>query len=259
MEREYLDETNILRTVFSTDNGKIAITDYMSIGRQPHAGVHDYVTLSAPGLLIRTAEGLSGSITIDIGFRLSIDYARTAARLVGSSEGVLTEHGPALYCNASLSIDNDLARGQLRVEAGRQHHFVVASAPLPHPLSDETIAQLFRITQAFWNEWIAYCRYRGPYREMVVRSALTLKQLTYAPTGAIVAAPTTSLPEQIGGERNWDYRYCWLRDASFTLYALAILGYSGEAKAFGRFLKLVCSKRPAAIQIMYGIGANGSR
>jgi GH15 family glucan-1,4-alpha-glucosidase len=170
----------------------------MSIGRQPHAGVHDYVTLSASGLLIRTVEGLSGSITIEIGFRPSIDYARTAARLIGNSQGVLTDHNTALYCNASISIENDLARGQLRVEAGRRYHFIVASAPLPHPLSAETIAQLFGVTQAFWNEWIAYCRYRGPYREIVVSSALTLKQLMYAPTGAIVAAPTTSLPEQIG-------------------------------------------------------------
>jgi len=254
-QRAYLDRTNILRTVLTTATGKVAITDYMPVGRSPAAAAHDYVTLAAPGLLIRTIDGLAGSVALDVAFRPSLDYARAVPRLFTTSHGVFAENGPALYSPLDLSIDGDCARGRLQVKAGARQHLVVASAALARPPSPETIERLLAITRAFWIEWIGYCRYDGPYRDIVMRSALALKLLTYAPTGAIVAAATTSLPEEIGGERNWDYRYCWLRDASFTLLALAVLGYSGEAKAFGRFLKLVCSKRPAVIQIMYGIGA----
>jgi GH15 family glucan-1,4-alpha-glucosidase len=255
IERDYLDGTNILRTVLTTAAGKVAITDFMPVGRQPQAGAHDYVTLTAPGLLIRTIEGLSGTTVLDVTFRPALDYARTVPRLFPTYGGIFAESGPALYSPIEFSIDGDIARARLLVDAGARQHFVVAPAALPQPPSTESVEHLFAITRAFWTEWTSYCRYRGPYRAIVLRSALALKLLTYAPTGAIVAAATTALPEEMGGERNWDYRYCWLRDASFTLYALAVLGYSGEANAFNRFLKLVCSKRPAVIQIMYGIGA----
>jgi GH15 family glucan-1,4-alpha-glucosidase len=254
-ERSYLGDTTILRTTFTTTTGKVAITDYMPLGRQRGASAHDYVSLLAPGLLTRTIEGVAGEVDADIRFRPSIDYARTPARLVATSQGVFAENGPALYADLDFGLDGDLAQGSLAIRAGERRHLVVTPAQLPQPPSPCVTERLLEATRAFWSEWIAYCRYNGPYRDMVRRSALTLKLLTYAPTGAIVAAPTTSLPEEIGGERNWDYRYCWLRDASFTLYALAVLGYSGEAKAFGRFLKRVCSQRPTEIQIMYGIGA----
>ncbi len=255
VERSYLEGTNILRTVFTTSTGKASVTDYMPVGRQPGASAHDYVSLSAPGLLIRTIEGLAGKVLFDIVFRASINYARTPARLVATPRGVFAENGPALHCGIGFSVTGDLALSRLGVEAGRRHDLIVVPAPLSRLPSTDAVSRLFEVTHAFWSEWIAYCRYNGPYRDMVRRSALALKLLTYAPTGAIVAAPTTSLPEGIGGERNWDYRYCWLRDASFTLYALAVLGYSGEAKGFSRFLKLVCSQRPSEIQVMYGIGA----
>jgi len=255
VERAYLDGTNILRTVFKTAAGSVAVVDHMPVGRRRGAGMHDYVSLAAPGLLIRTIEGLSGSVSLDIGFRPSVDYARTPARLTATTNGLFAEGGGALQSQMKFALDGDLARARCEIGAGQRQDLIVSASPMPESVSGDEIAHLLAITHAFWSEWIAYCRYDGPYRDIVRRSALTLKLLTYAPTGAIVAAATTSLPEEIGGERNWDYRFCWLRDASFTLYALAILGYSGEAKAFSRFLRLVCRERPAEIQIMYGIGA----
>lgn len=252
-QRAYLEGTNVLHTVFTGPAGKLSLTDYMPIGRRPGAGIHDYTTLVAANLLIRTIECVAGEVVVDLAFRPSRDYARWPARLAVTPLGVFAEHGPALYAEANFSIDGDLALGQIRLTEGQRRTVILTPAPLNETLSADAIARLFDVTCAFWREWIAYCRYNGPSRELVRRSALALKLLTYAPTGAIIAAATTSLPEGLGGERNWDYRFCWLRDASFTLYALAVLGYSGEAVAFGRFLKLVCSKRPGEVQIMYGI------
>lgn len=254
VERHYLEDTNVLRTVFTSPTGRVAVTDYMPLGRNRGAGAHDYVTVVAPGLLIREIEGLTGEVELVIAFRPSVDFAARPARLSVRPFGLAAEDGPALYTDVTLSAEGDLASGTLVVAAGERRTLVLAPAPLAAPLDPADIARMQAVTCAFWREWIAYCRYSGPHRAMVRRSALALKLLTYAPTGAIVAAATTSLPEAIGGARNWDYRFCWLRDASFTLYALAVLGYSGEAQAFGRFLKLVCSKRPSRIQIMYGVG-----
>src|SRR6202030_836331 len=115
--------------------------------------------------------------------------------------------------------------------------------------ADEALAA----TQAFWSDWAAVCTYKGPYRDAVMRSLITLKALTYAPTGGIVAAPTTSLPEDIGGVRNWDYRYCWLRDATITLEALLRTGYTAEADSWRKWLGRAVAGDPEDIQIMYGV------
>ena len=127
---------------------------------------------------------------------------------------------------------------------------------MPVPYSDADVAAEFDATVAFWRGWLRRSRYGGRWREMVHRSALTLKLLTYAPTGAIVAAPTTSLPEQLGGARNWDYRYTWMRDAAFTLYALLRLGFTEEAGAFMNWLQgrfRYADRESGPLQIMYGI------
>jgi alpha,alpha-trehalase len=258
VERGYLERNNVVRTVFATPTGKVAVTDCMPVGRQPGARAHDYVSLTAPGLLMRCVEGLAGKVRLDLRFRPSIDYARTPARLVAHDQGVCADGGAALYADARFAIDGDVAQASLEIQAGERRFVVVAPRALPQPPAPQELARLLEITNAFWREWIEYCRYKGPYVEMVGRSALTLKLLTYAKTGAIIAAPTTSLPEEIGGVRNWDYRYCWLRDSSLALYALATLGYGGEATGFAHFMKRVCRSRPAVIQIMYGIGAEAA-
>jgi GH15 family glucan-1,4-alpha-glucosidase len=231
-----LNHSNILRTVFSTPTGKIAVTDFMPVGRAASAGVHDYVTLNAPLWLVRSVEGLTGSVSVRIRYRPTVDFARRPARLTSTRFGIAVEGGPSLATDIALSVNADLAEGTVVLRTGERRNVVVATKPIGDVLLAEHIHRLFEITRAFWEEWSSYCRYAGPYAEMVLRSALVLKLLTYAPTGAIVAAPTTSLPEMIGGERNWDYRYCWLRDATFTLYALSALGYSGEARRFADFL-----------------------
>jgi alpha,alpha-trehalase len=253
VERAYIDDTNILRTVFTTDTGRASATDYMPVGRRAGAGVHDYTSLAAPALLVRTIEGLAGRMDLDVTFRPSVEFARRPARLAATDASVFADAGPALHAEVLFRISGDTGHARITVAAGEKRHMVVSAKRLPAAIPPGTVDQLFATTSAFWREWLAYTRYRGRYQEMVRRSALVLKLLTYAPTGAIIAAPTTSLPEEIGGARNWDYRYCWLRDSSFVLYALAVLGYSGEAKAFGRFLRRVCRQRADLVQVMYRI------
>ncbi|XSG86677.1 MAG: glycoside hydrolase family 15 protein [Methylohalobius sp. ZOD2] len=254
-ERRYLERTNILQTTFTTDTGRIALTDFMPLGRKPGAGVHDYVSLNAPFRLVRLVEGLEGTVRLRIGYRPSPEFARRAARLTRTGHGIACPDGPYLHTdlNDHLSVADDLAAGEVHLSAGTRYYLMVSPDPMPAAVSLQDLDRLLAITRAFWEEWSAYCRYDGPYREPVVRSALVLKMLTYAPTGAIVAAPTTSLPEQFGGERNWDYRYCWLRDAAFTLHALARLGYSGEARRFSDFLKRSCRASAPELRIGYGI------
>jgi alpha,alpha-trehalase len=253
IERTYLPGTNILRTVFSGPEGEAAVTDFMPVGRRPGAGAHDYVSLLAPGLLVRCVEGLSGTSRFDLAFRPSSEYGAARVALTASPGEVSAGSGTTLYADLPFRVEGDVARASFAVRAGERCFLVVAPHALARAPAANELERLLAITTAYWEEWIAYCRYRGPYRDMVARSALALKLLTYAPTGAIVAAATTSLPEQIGGERNWDYRYCWLRDASLTLYGLALLGYGGEARAFAGFMTRVCRERPGDVQIMYGV------
>src|SRR5262249_8935865 len=160
--------------------------------------------------LVRIVEGISGRTRIRAQYRPSADFARRKVRLITTPSSIATEEGgPFLKADAQFSITEDLAEANFEISAGEQRCFVVSASPLGEIVISELADKLLAITRAFWEEWSAYCRYQGPYRDIVLRSGLVLKLLTYAPSGAIVAAPTTSLPEEIGGERNWDYRYCW--------------------------------------------------
>ena len=249
--RTYAGPTNILQTSMRTHSGTVMLTDLMPVGRRSGSTNHDYVSLTAPHALIRIIECVEGSAQVTVRFRPSADFARNAARLELQKGRVHTNAGADLRSDLSFTLDGDVASTTVDLRQGERRVLVLA------PQADdafERVDELVRVTTAFWTEWAEYCRYEGPWREQVLRSALTLKLLTYAPTGAIVAAVTTSLPEEIGGVRNWDYRYCWLRDASFTLYALAALGYSGEARRFMEFTQLACASSHPRVQIMYGIG-----
>jgi GH15 family glucan-1,4-alpha-glucosidase len=192
------------------------------------------------------------------------DYARARHNVA------LTPHG-AIFRSAELElslsapgpldvVDGDDVRARVDLRAGETATFVLdragpGEAPKPH--SEEEIAAEFDATVGYWRDWLRRSQYSGRWREMVNRSALTLKLLTYAPTGAIVAAPTTSLPEQLGGARNWDYRYTWMRDAAFTLYALLRLGFTEEAGSFMEWLegrvRDAADRESGPLQIMYGI------
>jgi hypothetical protein len=213
------------------------------------------VHLNAPGWLIRIIEGDRGKIAVQIRYRPSVAFGRRDVSLRAARGCIETAGGPSLYHDLpGLDTEGDLARTVVEIAAGERYTLVVTPGQVGASSPISSAPRLLEITRAFWQEWISYCRYDGPYGEAVRRSALALKLLAFAPTGAIAAAPTTSLPEQIGGTRNWDYRYCWLRDAAFTLYALAALGYGGEAYCFSEFLQRACAATFPDLQIMYGIG-----
>lgn len=253
-KRAYLPGTNILRTVFTTGEGSVALTDFMPVGRKLDARVHDYVHLNAPGWIVRRIEGLQGEIDLDIEYRPSKRFAREPVELRRGERAVRAgPEMPTLYGDVTFALEGDLARATLRIEAGQLRELVLADSVVEGESPLARADEFFKATRAFWEEWIAYCRYRGPYQDKVMRSALALKLLTFSPTGAMVAAATTSLPEEIGGERNWDYRYCWVRDSSFALYALAVLGYSGEAQCFDDFLLSSCARSLPYVRPMYGI------
>jgi len=254
VNRSYAGTTNILNTMFSTDVGDLLVTDFMPVGRRPGSGIHNYVDLIAPKCLIRTIEVTRGSVEIRIRYRPTIDFGAKTSRLSIQDGHIVAEDGPVLHHTASnFLLKDDVAEATTTLNRGQRFTLVLCdqATSLTKPL--DAVDPLMTVTAAFWNEWIAYCRYEGPYLEAVKRSLLTIKLLIYAPSGAVVAAPTTSLPEAIGGERNWDYRYCWLRDAAFTLYALAVAGYGGEARRFSAYLPKACAATAPDLKVVYGI------
>lgn len=253
VQRDYEPRTNVLRTVFTTREGELAVTDVMPTGRAHGAGIHDYVSLKAPHWLVRQVECRSGSVPVHVRCRPTVDWARRPTVLQRAADGLRVEGGPWLYSDFDLHVQGDMALAELRLQAGERRFVVIAAERAAQRPSAETVEHLLAVTRAFWEEWSDYCRYDGPCHDAVLRSALVLKMLTWAPSGAVVAAPTTSLPEQIGGERNWDYRFCWPRDATFMLYALAALGYSGEARRFSDFLTSSFRQSSPGLEILYGI------
>jgi GH15 family glucan-1,4-alpha-glucosidase len=211
--------------------------------------------------VVRLVEGLSGIAEVEVEFRPTFDFALAETTLAPHRNGATAKAGSealVLSCPCELRFaDSGALTGRFRVAAGERvwlalDYYPEADSQGLKPSARTYDAELGR-TLRYWREWWSDCRYEGPDAELVRRSALTLKLLTYEPTGAQVAAPTTSLPEQIGGVRNWDYRYTWLRDSSLVLYALQLLGYHEEATDFFGWLDRLCVTCRGKLQIMYTI------
>jgi len=242
--RRYRPNTLILETTFNTDDGTVRIVDFMV----PRRDEPD---------LVRIVEGVSGTVRMEMELVIRFDYGRIVPWVRKIGANLLAIAGPDALTLATpvQTYGKDLTtRAEFVVKEGEQVPFVLMwhpsheSAPeAPDPL------RMLDETDAWWRTWSSQCDYQGPWREQVIRSSITLKALTYAPTGGIVAAPTTSLPEQLSGVRNWDYRYCWLRDATYTLYALMIGGYKEEAAAWRNWLLRAVAGDPATLQTMYGV------
>jgi GH15 family glucan-1,4-alpha-glucosidase len=243
--RHYRGDSLILESEWDTPRGTVRVTDFMP----PRDG--------APQL-IRIVEGVSGRVPMCSALRMRFAYGRIVPWVHKSEDGRTAGiAGPnsVWYDTEVETYGKDLTTySDFTVGPGERVAFTVSWAPShmkPPPLPEP--AQSLTATQEFWQEWVAQCTYHGPYREAVIRSLITLKALTYAPTGGIVAAPTTSLPEEIGGVRNWDYRYTWLRDAAITLSSLLRTGYREEARAWREWLLRAVAGDPENLQIMYGI------
>jgi glucoamylase len=229
ISRAYHDGTLVLETLFDTADGRVALIDFMPIGR-------------AGSSIIRLVKGLRGKVAMQLHLALRFDYGVTVPWVtqLDDGSGLSAVAGPnqvVLRSPVPLQGRNFATVAEFDVSEGQCVPFVLTHAPshLPKPPAMDWSAALEE-TELFWRGWSGRCSHTGPWREAVKRSLLTLKALTYAETGGIIAAPTTSLPEQFGGERNWDYRYCWLRDATFTLMALVSAGYRDEAQAWGQWL-----------------------
>jgi GH15 family glucan-1,4-alpha-glucosidase len=251
----YFPDTNVLMTRFLSDEGVGELQGFMPIARS-RAEAHRH-------RLIRRVVCVRGEMRFRLDVRPRFDYGRVRHEVEQHSAGVVfrtPELCLALLGTTPIACDEADAHSEFMLRAGETVTFVlehVGPDEAPRAYSEEETREEYERTIAFWRRWLLQCRYRGRWREMVNRSALTLKLLTYEPTGAIVASPTTSLPEQLGGERNWDYRYTWIRDAAFSLYALLRLGFTEEAAAFMDWLTDRFRERSGAgagpLQVLYGI------
>jgi GH15 family glucan-1,4-alpha-glucosidase len=253
--QRYLPATNVLVTSFHTDHGGVVeVTDFMpSLERGQE--------LSAYHEIHRRIACTRGQAEVEVIFEPRFDYALSPVRLIPRRHGVLaTDLDDDAVALASAEwvwweLEDGRARTRLHLREGETTWVVLRyDDDEVNPVESYESQTKLEATIAFWDDWVSRIRYHGPYRAEVERSALVLKLLFYAPTGAVVAAPTTSLPETLGGVRNWDYRFTWLRDASFTLYALHVLGQYDEANRFMSYLKRVARKSGDHLQIMYGIG-----
>ena len=257
--RSYIQATNVLTTTFESDEGKFRLTDFMPVERLTES--HRGEDIAPSYKIIRLLEGLAGTSDVEISFRPTFNFALAETSLSSRPGGAVALAGRealALSCPVDLRREDSGALvGSIKVAAQERvwitlDYYPDAKGQEVKPVAAGYDAE-FERTLNYWREWWHTCRYDGPYSDLVRRSALTLKLLTYEPTGALVAAPTTSLPEQIGGVRNWDYRYTWLRDSSLILYALQLLGYQEEATDFFEWLDRLCMTCHGELQIMYTI------
>ncbi len=244
--RRYRPGTLVLETDFETADGAVRVIDFM-----PRRG-------AGPPRLMRIVEGLRGRVPMRMELALRPDYASITPWVEPASDGILATAGPdAFRLSTPLALqlgDGTVSAEFVAVEGARERltlcwHLSYEPSP-PIEDADSALAR----TEAWWRDWSGRCRYDGEYRNEVLASLMVLKAMTLETTGAVIAAPTTSLPEDVGGARNWDYRYCWLRDSVLALEALLVGEYTDEALAFRDFLARTGTGDPAQIQIMYGVG-----
>jgi GH15 family glucan-1,4-alpha-glucosidase len=244
IRRCYRDGSLVLETEFETEGGSVRLIDCMvPRGEQPE--------------LIRIVEGTGGQVRMNLELIIRFDYGSVVPWVHKIEDGILAIAGPdmiVLRTDVPLRSENLKTQAEFTVAEGEKISFNLtwnpSNRPTPEPI--EVDAALEK-TEKWWREWSGRCSYKGPWREAVLRSLITLKGLTFLPTGGIVAAPTTSLPELIGGVRNWDYRFCWVRDATFTLQALLNAGYLDEAREWREWLLRAVAGSPAEMNIVYGL------
>ncbi len=246
ISRSYRGDTLVLETEFRCADGTAAVIDFMPVAER--VGKVD---------LVRVVQGRACRVPMRIEVILRFDYGRIVPWVRRRSYGLSGIAGPdAIQLRSPIDLRGEDFQtvGEFEITEGQSLAFVMTryASHQSEPRGRDPAAML-RETETWWQQWSARCTLDGRCREIAMRSLITLKALTYSPTGSIVAAPTTSLPEKIGGVRNWDYRYCWLRDATFTLYALLIAGYTEEAQAWRRWLLRAVAGHPQELQIMYGL------
>ena len=243
--RAYRPNTLVLDSEHEVGSGLVRVTDFMTPRR-------------AQARVVRIVEGVRGAVRMRSDLNLRFDYGLAVPWLRPGRRLVTAVAGPDavdLRTEAPIDVTTGSVTSEFVVRAGERVTFVLTwhGSHEPAPPAIDPVDAL-RSTVRFWTEWAARCEYQGEWRDAVMRSLITLKALTYRPTGGIVAAPTTSLPEELGGSRNWDYRFCWLRDATFTLYSLLMAGYDAEAEAWREWLLRAVAGDPRDLRIMYGIG-----
>lgn len=245
VSRRYRDGTLVLETEFETDAGAFALIDFMPL----RDDVPD---------LVRLVEGRRGRVAVRMELIIRFDYGSIVPWVRRTPDGLTATAGPdklRLYTPVPLRGEDFRTTADFHVTAGQRVPFVLTWFRSHRPDTARLDPELaLEETERWWRTWSDRCTYRGEWEEAVRRSLITLKALTFAPTGGIVAAPTTSLPEQVGGVRNWDYRFCWLRDATFTLLALMEAGYRDEANAWREWLLRAAAGKPSQMNILYGLG-----
>jgi GH15 family glucan-1,4-alpha-glucosidase len=261
--RRYLDATNVLQTQFETNSGVAVLTDFMPVADEDEKRR----MLLPEHELIRRLECKQGEVEMVIHFDPRPDYGRAKITIRDAvTLGFRIEQGSTLFTlRSDVQLRPDAKGGvsaKVKLMAGQAVAFSLSfsaegPAVLP-PLTGDVVARKLDLTVDWWRRWSGRARYDGPYRNQVVRSALVLKLMSYAPSGAIIAAPTTSLPERLGGDRNWDYRFCWLRDAAFTARALFGLEYQEEAEAFVSWLLHATRLTRPELRVIYDVFGENS-
>jgi GH15 family glucan-1,4-alpha-glucosidase len=244
VRRRYRGDTLILETTFDTDEGSVRVIDFMPLSNQRWD-------------IVRLVEGIKGRVEMRTELIVRFDYGAVVPWVNRSGDLLLFTAGPdTLELAASVDLNGEHMKtvAKFPVRAGESQSFVLNYRPSHVPTQSPIDArQALKDTGRLWRRWSDRCCYRGRWRGRVVRSLITLKGLTYHPTGGMIAACSTSLPEKIGGVRNWDYRYCWLRDATFTLNALLLAGYDDEAASWREWLLRAVAGSPKDLQILYGV------